>query len=80
MMGVQLKKQQTNKDNSQYFKKIRGGKILIIKFYNLFHPSAKKSYGKPNEHVTKLNEINTVLLWRLMKELLIKAWLALSYP
>ena len=62
-MGAQLKKQQTNKDNSQYFKKIRSGKILIIKFYNyLFHPSAKKSYGKPNEHVTKLNEINTVLL------------------
>ena len=59
-MEAQLKKQQTNKDNSQYFKKIRSGKI--IRFYNLFYPSAKKSYGKPNEHVTKLNEINTVLL------------------
>ena len=77
MMEAQLKKQQTNKDNSQYFKKLEGGKI--IKFYNLFYPSAKKRYGKPNEHVTKLNEINTVLLWRLMKELLIKAWLTLSY-
>ena len=61
-MKAQLKQQQTNKVNSQYFKKIRSGKI--IKFYNLFCPSAKKSYGKPNEHVTKLNEIitNTVLL------------------
>ena len=31
----------------------------------------KKKYGKPNEH--------TVPLWRIMKESLIKAWLALSY-
>ena len=59
-MKALLKKQQTNKDNSQYLKKIRSGKI--IKFCNAFYSSVKKNYGKPNEHVAKLNEINTVLL------------------
>ena len=48
-MKVQLKKQQTNKDNSQYFKEIRNS-------------AKKKNYSKPNERLTKLNEINTVLL------------------
>ena len=48
---------------------MRSGKI--IKFYNTFYPSVKKKMAKPNEH--------TVLLWRLIKESLIKDWPALSY-